>query len=298
MKKNIIALTLLLELITYVPMSAVSVVYNFRIAQITRQPIAKSTSHRHTTLSGLLFDFFQKNKHFDIRENYAGGLITFNHDFAEKYYFRTDFAVAHASQTIGKITQADDTEPDDILCTMGRNFILNKKSRVTLSGLFGIPTHSVNTLQRAGFGTGQVGVGAQLDGLYKFNNHIDVLWGTRYNYFIPRTAFDALDNSYKFTIGSIADILIALQSNNLLPHGLEGGYAARWGFGIDAKPIIPEIESKNYMRNNFFLVYKYTFLTKRVANRFLFNISYGFDSKPKNKGFKAVMIWGAYGIAF
>ncbi len=297
MKKNIFVLTLLLPCISYVPMLAVSVVYNFKIAQITRQPITDRTVQRDT-MSWLLFDFFQKNSQLKIRENYAGGLMTFNHCFAEKYYFRTDFAVGHTHQTIKKRTEVDITEPDDILFTSGRNFEISEKSRVTLSGLLGIPTHSVNTLERVGFGTGQVGVGVQLDGLYKFNNHCDILCGTRYNYFIPRTAFDALDNSYKFTVGSIADIIIGAQSNNLLPHGVEGGYASRWGFGINSIPKISELESKSYQRNSFFLIYKYTLLTKRVAHRLLLGASWGFDSKPKLYGYKAIMGWAAWGIAF
>lgn len=298
MKKNIFVLALLLHLLNYLPISAISIVYNFRIAQITRQRITNPNDTKTNSLSWLIFNFFQKNKNLNLRENYTGGLTTYNKNFAEKYYFRTDLAVAHSSQTVKDVTNVDAIESDDILFTTGRNFKISEKSRVTLSGLLGIPTHSVNTLERIGFGVGQVGIGAQLDGLYKLAQPVDFLWGTRYNYFIPRTAFDALDNSYKFTVGSIADVLVALQTSNILYHGLEGGYAARWGFGIKACPIIPKIEDLNYMRNNFYLVYKYTFLTERVAHRLLLTVSYGFDSKPKNKGYQAVMLWGAWGIAF
>ncbi|MBI2344864.1 hypothetical protein HYV10_02200 [Candidatus Dependentiae bacterium] len=298
MKKKIFILILILESVTHFSIYAVSVVYNFRIAQITRQPITKQAIYKNNAISWLLFNFFQKNKFFHIRENYTGGLLTFNRNFCEKYYFRTDFAAAHTNQTVKNTLQVNETEPDDILCTMGRNFILNQNSRVTLSALLGIPTHSVNTLKRVDFGTGQVGTGLQLDGLYKIFKKADFLCGTRYVYFIPRTAFDAQDNSYKFTVGSIADILVSLKTNNTLGHGLEGGYAARWGFGINALPHIPKLKDAEYMRNNFFLVYKYTFLTERVANRLLLNISYGFDSKPKDKGYYAIMIWASWGIAF
>lgn len=282
-----------------------SVVYNFRIAQITRKPIAHPKIQRPFSLETLCFDLFQKMHAFDIKENYAGGLITFNYNFAEKYYFRTDLAVAHINQTVNSLPAVNEIEPDDILFTLGRNFTLSPKSRITASGLFGIPTHPIFTLQRVGFGSGQVGIGAQIDGLYKMSKHIDFLWGARYNYFIPQTALgiaqpslNILDRPYKFTIGSIADVLVALQTNRPLSHGIEGGYDARWGFGIKSCPNILNLSLLNYMRNNFYLVYKYTFLTKRVAHRFLFNISYGFDVKPKLYGYNAVMVWTSWGIAF
>ena len=298
MKKNIFVFALILELLTHVPASAISVVYNFRIAQVTRKPIAHQADKKPNSLSPLLFDFFQKTQAFDIAENYAGGLLTYNRSVGKDYYFRTDLAVAHAERTVQNISTGEATEFDDILFTIGRNFTFGQKSKVTLSGVLGIPTHAVHTLQRVGFGTGLVGIGVQLDGLYKWSRHIDFLWGTRYNYFIPAGACDAFGHSYKFTIGSIADVLVAFQTSRQLSHGVEAGYDARWGFGVKACPTIPQLDLLNYMRNNFYLVYKYTFLTKRVAHRLLLTVSYGHDVKPKLYGYNAVMVWGAWGIAF
>lgn len=287
-----------LTLTADIPVSAISVVYNFRIAQITRQRIAHPQNQKFNSLSALLFNFFQKGKYRDVRENYTGGLTTYNRNFKEKYYFRADLAAAHTHQTLENIRTVSATELDDILFTTGRNFEISDKSRVTLSGVLGLPTHAVNTLERAGFGVGQVGVGAQLDGLYKLAKPIDFLWGTRYNYFVPRSAFDATGNCYKFTIGSIADVLVALQTSNQLAHGLEVGYDARWGFGINACPVIPKLDELNYMRNNWYLVYKYTFVTERVAHRLLLTFSYGSDARPKKLGYQAFMVWGAWGVAF
>jgi len=299
MKKNIFILTFLATIATNFSLSAVSVVYNFRIAQITRQPIINATKHQNNILSWLIFDYFQKNNHFKIKENYAGGIMTYIRNFSEKYSFRVDMAAGNTHQSINKKLSVDETESDDILFTLGRNIYNTQHATVSLSGLLGVPTHSVNTLQRVGFGTGQVGLGTQIDGIYKLAKHLDVLWGARYNYFVPRTTSDAAENYYKFTIGSIGDLLIALKTNGPWKHGLEGGYAIRWGFGIDAKPNIPNLDNLNYIRNSFFLVYKYSFQTERMAHRFLFNISYGFDSKPKDIGYNlAVMIWTAWGIAF
>lgn len=296
-KKNIIICALLVQLFSYSRAYAISVVYNFRIAQITRQPIAHQPNTKPDSIAPLVFDFFQKMKNFDIRENYAGGLVTYNHNFIHNY-FRADFAVAHTSRTVDKVQTVDVTEPDDILFTAGHCIIHNDNAMVTLSGLLGIPTHSVYTLERVGFGSGQVGLGAQIDGLHKFTKEVDFLWGARYNYFFPRSAFDVNNNAYQFTIGSIADILVALQTHKPLGHGVEGGYSGRWGFGIDATPTIANLDQFNYMRNNVYLVYKYTFLGKRIAHRLLLNISYGSDAKPKLYGYNAVMVWASWGFAF
>jgi len=298
MKKNICAHILMLLLLTDSPVSALSVVYNFRVAQITRQSIGQQTEKRPNSLSILLFDFFQKMHNFNVRENYTGGLLTYNRDIAKHCYFRADFAAAHVHQKKDCLSTVEVIEPDNILLTGGRNFTPTEKTKVTLSGLLGIPTHDVNTLQRVGFGVGQVGVGVQLDGLCKITKPIDFLWGARYNYFIPRSAFDTQGTCHKFTVGSIADVLVALQTSKPIAHGIEGGYSGRWGFGVSATPRIANLDLLSYMRNNVYLVYKYTFLRKHFAHRLLLNISYGSDAKPKRYGYNAVMVWGSWGISF
>lgn len=304
MKKNRVVCAVIYGVMMPLLISPISVVYNFRIAQITRKPIEnqvmKQLDDKANSESLLLFNFFQKSPMLRLCENYTGALATYNHNFGQNYYLRVDSAFAHVDQTLAKRCNVNVVESDDILLTSGRNFTLGEQSKGTVSVCFGIPTHSVYTLQRVGFGTGQVGIGAQFDGMYRFPNYIDALWGTRYNYFIPRKSCDALGSSYRFTVGSIADILVALQTNGTLSlrHGLEGGYAARWGFGIDAAGKLPNLKSLEYMRNSFYLVYKYGFLTKRFAHRFLCNISYGFDSKPKLYGYHAFMGWVSWGMAF
>ena len=296
--KNIASLTLLIFLAP-TTVSTISVVYNFRIAQITKQPITTKQDKHPYSLTALLFNLFQETYVNNIHENYCGGLVAFNYNIGSSYYIRTDFAVSHFNQVQQQVRIVEETESDDILVTFGRNFQPNDKSRVTLSGLVGVPTHSPFTLQRIPFGSGQVGVGIQLDGLYKLAKKTDFLWGTRYNYFIPRTAQDALENHYKFTTGSIADLLAAIQTSFSLAHGLEGGYAARWGFGARAWPVIPILARTNYQRNSFYLVYKYTILTPKTAQRLLFDVTYGFDSRPKELGYKnAVMVWAAWGMNF
>ncbi len=296
MKKNIFIITWIINLLINAPISALSLVYSFRIAQITQRPIAQTNNNKPYSFAPLIFDYFQKAKNFNIRENYAGGFVTYNHNFTRDF-FRADFAVAHVAQSVNCKETVDVIEPDDILLTIGRNIIRTEKSSTTVSGLLGIPTHSVFTLERVGFGNGQVGVGVQLDGMYKLHK-FDFLWGSRYNYFIPRTAYNIDHKAYQFTVGNITDLLVALEANKILGHGYEGGYSARWGFGAQATPTIAILDRLSYMRNTFYGVYRYTFLTTRCAHRFLLSLSYGFDSKPKLYGYNAWMVFGSWGIAF
>jgi hypothetical protein len=296
MKKNIFTLIFIEMLLVHVPISALSLVYSFRVAQITQRPIVHEKDNKPDSIAPLIFDYFQKSKNFNIRENYVGGFVTYNHNYIRNY-FRADFAVAHVGQTVNCEKTVNVIEPDDILLTFGRNIMNNQTASMTVSGLLGLPTHDVNTLERVGFGNGQVGIGAQLDGIFKFKKY-DFVWGSRYNYFIPRTAYNANHDKYKFTVGSIADILVAVQTNTLLGHGGEVGYGGRWGFGAEATPTIAILDRLSYMRNTFYGVYTYTFLTEKCAHRFLFSFSYGFDSKPKLYAYDAWMVLGSWGFAF
>ncbi|MBP6892717.1 hypothetical protein KBB68_04035 [Candidatus Babeliales bacterium] len=291
-----IIIILIALLFINVPLNALSLVYSFRVAQITQRPIVHEEDKKPDSIAPLIFDYFQKAKNFNIRENYVGGFVTYNHNFI-KNYFRTDFAVAHVGQTVDYKKKVDVIEPDDILFTIGRNIVHNQTASMTVSGLLGLPTHAVNTLERVGFGNGQVGIGTQLDGVLKFKKY-DFVWGSRYNYFVPRTAYNANQDKYTFTVGSIADILVAIQTNKLLGHGGEVGYGGRWGFGAQATPKIAILDRLNYMRNTFYGVYTYTFIKEKLAHRFLFSFSYGFDSKPKLYGYNAWMVLGSWGIAF
>ncbi|MCL4361439.1 hypothetical protein M1446_03725 [Candidatus Dependentiae bacterium] len=294
MKKKI----LLLFLITvgWPNLYSVSIVYNFRIAQITKQQIFEKTN-QHFTLVTLFFDQFLK-KHTGEHQNYLGGLESFIYNF-ESYYFRTDFAVSNISED-NCISKFSDTQTDDILFSFGKNFTLNRQSKITLTGLFGIPTHKLFVLQKPNFGFSQFGIGAQVDGSYAFNNKNSLLFGARYIHFIPRNTIDCDKNIFKFTSGNLADILVASKNNWGKHHGLEFGYTAKFNFGADICPKFDDIIKKtNYIRSNYYLVYKYKFIINNVSNRLLFNISYGFDHLPKIFGNKYIIFfWTAWDVRF
>jgi len=290
-------LLLLLYVLSGEPLSAASMVYSFRIAQITKQPLAEKTGNQRYDVIALIFNQHRK-KHTDVSQKFAGGLGSFIYDF-EPYYFRTDFAVAHVHEAACGKTTFSGTETDDLLFTLGRNFTINKRTTVTLSGLFGVPTHKIYRLQHADFGENQVGLGLQFDGSYELHHTAALLYGTRYIYFVPRTACDSLRQKHTFTIGNVADLLFAYK-NNWGQHGLEFGYTARFQFGAHITPNIDDlVQQTNYTRSSFYGVYKYKFFINKVTNRLLFNISYGFDHKPKCFGNKRIItLWLAWSINF
>jgi len=276
---------------------SISIVYNFRIAQITKQPITENTTQNHM-LSGLAFDVYQKKYTPGISQNFAGGLASYIYNF-KPYYFRTDFAASHIRENDHHTTTFSGAQTDDILFTIGRNAKINDHNIVTLSGLFGIPTHKTLALQHVDFGYGQVGTGVQLDGAYTFHQNNSFVYGARYIYFVPRKACDDLGKKHTFTIGNIGDILVAYKKN-WTKHGLEFGYTARSQFGAHISPSLDEIVQKtNYVRSSFYAVYKYKFFIKNISNRLLFNIAYGFDHRPKTFGNKYIItVWAAWNINF
>jgi len=292
--KNYAWLSLFLLTATLNP---ISIVWNFRIAQVTKQPIfGLATKQQHTVLA-LLFDEYIK-KRSGQRQNFGGGLGAFIYDF-DDYYVRIDAAVSHIKEVVDHVTTFSGTETDDLLFTLGRNCRINDKALVTVSGLLGLPTHKVYRLQHLDFGYSQVGLGLQVDGSYACTNQGDFLYGARYIYFAPRRACDVLRNRYKLTIGNVIDFLLAYKQT-WNKHGLEVGYTSRTDFGAHICPNLNNFAEKtNYVRSSFYAVYKYKFHVNNVAHRFLFNISYGLDHKPKTFGDKyAITLWAAWDIGF
>lgn len=300
MKQRISRIIFLFAVLSCANLSAISMVYNFRIAQITKQPIIDPTGNpgtaRHCTVIALIFDQWRK-KRDDLKQNYVGGLGSFIYDF-KKYYFRVDAAVAHIKEDMNDdINTFSGTETDDILFTFGRNFAITNKSVVTLSGFLGVPTHRILRLEHADFGYSQVGLGLQFDGSYTFMRTNAVLYGMRYIYFVPRNAGDYVE-TYKFTVGNVADMLLAYKKN-WRKHGLEFGYTARFRFGAHITPDLDEIvEKTNYIRSSFYGVYKYKFLIKNVSNRLLLNLSYGLDHQKPFGNKYIVTLWGSWNINF
>lgn len=274
-----------------------SMVYNFRIAQVTKQQLSEDVNNFKNNIIGLLFDVYQI-KYSGLQQNFAGLLTSYIRNFVP-YYVRIDFAFSHIQQQSNHVISFNGTATDDLLGTFGLKISNDPNHSVTLSALFGIPTHQLKVLQHPNFGYSQVGLGLQLDALYNFNINSALIYGSRYLYFIPRSALDIHKNRYKFSASNLFDILVASKTN-WESQGLEAGYTARFQFGTQIYPELANvIEKTDCIRSSFYLVYKYRFLIKKVQNRLLFNIGYGFDHQPKNFGNKYIItLWGSWGFNF
>jgi len=277
---------------------SISIVYNFRLAQITQQPIFEKTDDINHIIIALAFDQYRKKYTRSIHQNFLGALGSFIYD-PRPYYFRTDFAVSHIKEKTKSKTTFSGAETDDILFTLGRNFKINEYASLTFAGLFGIPTHKVFRLQRIDVGYSQVGLGMQFDGLYQLHHRTGLVYGARYIYFVPRNALGKPNQKYTLTIGNVADLIIALK-NNWNNHGFELGFTERFRFGAHITPSLPDFTKKtNYIRSTFYATYKYRFLIRTVQNRFLLNFSYGLDTNSKIFGNRYIItVWASWNVSF
>lgn len=295
--------------------SSTSFVYNFRVAEITKNPnpisswknkdylfnVDKNNEFlldkserisglkRNKNFVGLIFDEYEKTYNKFIY-NYSGLFESFIYN-SKIYFFRSDFAFANIIEKINHKLLYKGNEPDDILLTFARKFKINKSSGLNLSGLLGIPVKKSLILKHPDFGYGQVSLGIQLDGFYDLNPRNGLAYGIRYIYFIPRNIYNNDNKRYKFTIGNLADFLFAYQYEIKLNHGIEFGYNFESKFGTSIYPHVADIVRQNiYNINSFYCVYKYKFLIKYISNTLFVNISYSFDMFPNRFSIKYLII--------
>ncbi len=279
-------------------LSSVSMVYNFRIAQITKHFQFDNLEYDNKfTLIALVFDQYL-NRRNCISTNYAGGFGTFIFNY-KQFYLRADSAFSHINEKENKKLIFSGTETDDVLFSLGYNFVRNEKNLVTFTGLFGIPTHKSHALQHADFGFGQNSLGAQLDGSRLLSEKNIFMYGLRYVRFFKNEAFDSECNKYKYSIGNLADIFVAFK-NIWGKHALEYGYTAKFGFGAKVYPSFDDIVKKtNYIRSNFYINYRYKTVFNNIVNKFLLYFSYGFDHSPQKFGCKFILtFWGSWNVSF
>lgn len=284
-------------ILSYLNVYSISVVYNFRIAEITKEPNSpyEELSNKKYNLITLLFDQYLKTYN-QYNYNYTGFFESFIYH-TPSYYFRSDFAASSIREKNPK-GKNHTFQPEDILLTSGCNFIINDRSIITTSGLFGIPTGKV-VLPQAYFGYRQVGLGIQLDGFYSFRLTHRAVYGFRYIYFVPRST-NYYKKRYLFTIGHMIDFLLAYQYQYNKTQELEIGYSIESRFKANIKPYIAYIiKQNNYFISSFYFVYKHQFLVKNTINTLLFNAVYGFDNIPNKFSIKySLTAWLAWDINF
>ncbi len=296
----------LIMLVCIKNLSSISVVYNLRIAETTRRQAVKEDHHLKPTTIATTFVGQARETydgfHQDSESVIATGIYT-----QEKWYVRSDFAVGHVRQK-GHGLCFSQTETDDILLYGGYSHI-NKKTRFTLSGIFGIPTHNLDTQDFEGitFGTGHVGLGAQLDGSFLFadyDSHRHLIMGAaRFVHFFPRNIHLNLNNfckKFDFNIGNLADLLVVFHSN-WRKHSLEIGYNPEFLFSASICPSLDDVAAQtNYIRSSFYASYSYGFLIhNHLPNAIIVGFSYSFDHRPKQFGLKnGYTAWVTWGVNF
>ena len=277
---------------------SVTFVYNLKVAISTR---LRSIQFENACPSLIAFTPIQewKKKYNGTKQTAGGGLGTFIIDRGP-WYFEVDWAAAEVKQgTFSRI------QTDDLLCTAGYTHEFSKTNRGSISLLLGIPTHKDTIFQPIEFGINHVGLGVQFDDSWTYSQSgINYLFTAfRYIRFLPRTAINCVDGekiNYDLNLGNTVDLLIA-NASNWGKHKLEFGYNPTFAFGATICPALPAVtHAVTGIRNAFYANYRYAFfITKQQLAGFIIGTSYGFDSIPKDVGFKRIYtVWGAFAVCF
>jgi hypothetical protein len=282
-----------------------SVVYNLRIATTTRRQASESTPLRPSVGAVTLFDQW-RHQYDGIRQDVIGGLGTLVY-VPRPFYMRVDWAAAYLKQKHGPV-QFSRVETDDLLFTAGYSHALGHKSRFTVSGLFGLPTHKDRSLDFFQFGPAHVGLGLQIDGscTYSSENNLhqrySIMGAARIIHFFPRTTtghFNGVAGRFNFTIGNVADLLIA-HNCTWGHHNLEVGYNPTFLFSTRIHPFVKiVIDQARSITSNFYAAYQYNFSVNNLPSAFVLGCSYGFDHirLPINDK-RVITLWASWGINF
>lgn len=293
----------------------VTVVYNMRVAEITKRQQLNPSAKKPNILAGTTVGQWRKLKDGSKQSLYSE-LGTYIHS-SKSTYLKIDGAVGHVRNHIqGLIFQR--TQTDDLLFTGGYGHTVGKRARLTYSGLLGIPTHRDFILDLAQFGTGHVGLGGQLDASYAYGstcspctkNRSNVLFAAaRLVHFFPRnvTSHDPRltplypCSEYSLKPGNLADLYFAHQTNWSKRNRFEFGYDASFiGFGSAINPSILNFPgSVVFIRHSFFGAYSRLIPIGDVKTGMIIGLSGGFDSRPPTFG-NTYMItaWLLYGVLF
>lgn len=292
----------------------VSIVYNMRIATITRRQKFENDKIQqfHNLLSGTPFAQWRKTENNNFKQNTYGMLGSYIYNRGN-LYLKIDSAVGRVNSTIigdNNNLKISHTQTDDILFTGGFGQKIGKRVRLAYSGLFGIPTHRNYILEFSQFGIGHIGLGGQIDCAYNYskNEHHTMFGALRFIHFLARTV--KADNpcithlynhnSYNLKPGNVADLFISHQSSWNKFNRLEFGYDGTFGFGASICPIIANFGgTATLIRNSFFGAYSRFIPIHEIPSGIIIALSGGFDSKPKLLGNKYfITIWGLWGFTF
>lgn len=284
----------------------VSVVYNMRILQTTNQRASHISNLRPSIGSLVFIEQFRERRTINSHEHFDALLGSYVYT-ARPFYIRTDFAFGHVNSKINNV-KFSRTQSDDIYLAGGYTHQMTERSNLTGSLILGIPTHRDTVLQGIQFGTGHIGVGAQLDGLFALRSETPqtILTAVRFLHFIPRSASTCLTGqrlNFCVDIGNLVDLFIAYQVNLGCNrnHRLMTGYNPQFLFNASISPQIPALQNFSAIgaRSNFFASYVYFFPIGDHISGLVAGFSYGFDHLPKCFGIKnQETFWIGWGVNF
>lgn len=304
MEKRIIVLVAL----SFGVVQAISIVYNMRIANITRRQHANVPgNHAHAVIET---PFGQWRALKDGTKQHDAGVLNSYIYSRSSGYIKVDTAVGHIATDIP--VPARNTSMhiarmqwDDLLFTGGYGHHVFKNGRVAYSALFGIPLHRDYILELAQFGTGHIGVGAQIDSSYALTDNQTMFFALRGIYFVPRNA--RVENpcltplyaqsTYDIRLGTVFDIFISYQTMWNVYNRLEYGYDATFAPTGSINP--PVTNGVEFTRHSFFGVYFRTIPLFGKMTGLIIGLSGGFDSRPPVLGNRYhTTLWGSWGFAF
>lgn len=290
---------LLITIHTAIHTDTMWVVYNMRMAATTR---AEESAAYHSLASGTVFNV--ERTHYDSTHTaVTGGLATYIHT-EPNWYGRVDFAVGNSRGRLKDI-RVSRVQTDDILFTAGYGFSTERSAKITLSGMIGIPTHNDEGIIIPQFGTGHLGLGAQIDGAFTFRQdpRHSVQAAIRLIHFLPQEQQlrkEGIQQRFMIDIGNLADGFFAYVGTfgPQKEYIVEAGYNPQFLFNTAITPqITPFPISVDYVRHIFYTswVCKFKIGSER-PHAFSLLLSYAFDSRPKTTGNKHIWVtaigWG------
>jgi hypothetical protein len=239
----------------------------------------------------------------DFHQSAAG--VLGNYIYAtDDWYARINASVGRVHANSCTVGEFGATEFDDILFTGGYSWQMAERTRISLSGHFGVPLHRDYVGDLVELGTGHVGLGLQIDGLHAFNEAQILLLALRALYFFPRDVTLSLNNKTvhlsKFRLGDVLDFLISYQHIFDDPrHMVAAGYNLTYTFGTDDPTDPFHVRTLSTTQNNLFATYRYAFPIKEHLSAIILGFSYGFLNVPAplNHGYSATA-WLTWGINF
>jgi len=273
-----------------------SIVYNLRISQTTKR-FAFDNHILNNSLSVTFYSQFRKT-YTDVFLRTSGILGTYIY-LKPSYYIQVDAAGGNIKKTSCILDQSQN-QSDDILFSAGYSFNPTQDTRITCSGLLGIPTHQDKSLNEPQFGFGHIGLGTQLDAAVLLTNDAQntLRSAARYIYFFKHsTPFE--DNWYTFSTSNLVDLFVAY-NHRWSTQRIELGYNPTFAFKALIHPHVQTIINQtNFIRSNFFGSYRYNFAIAEHPSAITTALSYGFDHKPKTTGYaRMVTAWFSWDIQF